>query len=980
MLELILPAIPSFALWLGEKIADKGFDRVANELTNDEVDKAFVKAIELTASQMQSEYPDILGNSIKDFFIDKIVYEELYKMLFFHQSISIEIIENQFEIEALPSNFILDFITKLKNNLMQLRTFDEILKNKEIFFLLQKSNTSLKTISDNTELTVEELREIKNILSQRARIKNSFDYKSFMSIYGKNILTTIGTVNFIGLGVDPSIKKGKRKDIKDIFVMPRLEFNSQHCTEDDPLMPHFLDLERQIEFYQPLFKKGNYVILGNPGAGKSMLIKYLMCDIIDKRLCDYRGLAYIPFRIELRKYHAYKMAKVGNNLLSYIPILLQDEYSMPSISEENIKDLLENKNTIMFFDGLDEIFNVADKEIVKQDIENFHNIYSNVKSITTSRVIGYNEVKLDETFKEVQIAPFSIEQIEEYTRKWYNLEEENDDIRETEINDFISKVKNIDKELISTPLFLSLIVILFRNNLKIPDSKLEIYQSCTNTLVDKWDANKRLKIDIDGRILQRKESLLSDLAFWQYQLESDKKSPQITYSNAKKEIENSLLLKKLADESNVSVQAEHFLGYIHNRSIYFDNNFTHKTFLEYYAAYWLYANYEKKHKIDARNNIIRERSSNAYWYVVLELFLNMIDKDQADTEILDALMLTLKQESDCIPFMLYVIPSIQNISESVQTKVYYKAITYLLDSCEKSRLQRDSVFRDVFSRIELNIKGKVQFKYFQNAIDRIQPKSNLYYQFLIDVSRRETYEDISKSAHIQKFHEDILKSEGLKKVQESCLYIYRTIMRQEYSEILDLRINQLLDETQNSIKYFKEDCLYIEASSLFKGLSYLSFADRYFLLLSYDKVYDKDKLISIFRKLENLQVNLDRLANYYINSIFANDWTPRFLIDNNFKNDESEHLISLANELSNSEKDKVTQIIFIILVVIILEKNFYPKMETSKNINPALKLIFSFLKEENIETRESKEGKNRIIGLFKEVLKIEGFNEFTYTK
>ncbi len=757
----------SFASWLGSKIADKGFEEIYSKLTkNDKFDKLFLKCVNRTADKFEEKYPDILGNSISYFFTQEEVFDELCKLLFINQKIDIEVISEAFYEAALPNDFIFNFITELKSDLSSQPEFQELLANKELFIAVKGISKDIKELSTNSSLTLEEIKKIKAVLEKR--FKSKFSLESFLTLYMKNIVNNLGSINFIGLGIDPSIKKGKRKEIDSLFVKPLFRINSKRHleSEQNKKIPYHTEIDEQGEktiiLYEHLFDRPyNFVILGKPGAGKSLLIRSIICNIAKKKKNHFfnkRITTYIPFRIELKNYLALKKRN-GGNILKYLTYSLEEEYSVPSILEENLAQVFKMEKVIIFFDGLDEIFNVSDKISVKNDIQNFHNLFPKVRSITTSRFIGYSEVKFDEEcFCELNILSFQKDQIENYVKKWFCLEEEDQNIRNAEVSDFLLKKDKIDKELISNPLLLSLIVILYRNNLRIPESKLEIYQSCTNTLVDKWDAAKNLEIKLDKPILQKKEPILADLAFWQYEKLSTK-TPAITYRNVKNEIAKSLIRKKVADEFNSEQLAESFLNYALKRSIYFENNFTHKTFLEYYTAYWIYSNIEKKHNISKRNQLLTKYISNPFWYIVLELLLNMIDKDQPDTEIIDNIFKKQLKNTLSIPFLIYIVPNIFNISTEQKILLYKSAIEYLLqtDTIDDKR-------RDLFNKIVNNSLLPDQESLIFDAI-QLSNITNREFNFYIlineiDINPRYTEKkfDFSKIIQSKKYNEIVNKN------------------------------------------------------------------------------------------------------------------------------------------------------------------------------------------------------------------------------
>lgn len=899
--------IISFATWLGNKIADKGFDDIYEKLNEkDEIDEKFVESIRTVSNKLEKKYPDILGNSISYFFTKEEVFNELCKLLFVNQNVNPEVIIQSFDDSTLPNGFIIEFITELKNELSKQPKFIEFIGNKELFIAVKGISKNVEDISINSTLTNNEIKEIKKILEKQFREK--FNLESFKSLYLKNLLNNVGEINFIGLGIDPSIKKGKRKELDAIFVKPFFKLTSKLYLENEAN----LDINNEVEFrwdnekkripFKDIFdREYNYVILGNPGSGKSLLIKSLILYISNrsKQFKSEEILSYIPFRIELKNYLTFKKTK-GGNILKYLTRILEDEYSIHGVLEDNLSNVLLKEKSILFFDGLDEIFNVADKINVKNDIENFHNLFPNIRSIVTSRYDGYNEAKLDESkFCELNILSFNQDQVKEYVSKWYLLEEENSETRNFEISDFISKMNNIDSELLSNPLLLSLIVILYRNNLKIPDSKLEIYQSCTNTLVDKWDASKNLDLQIDEKILQKKEPILSDLAYWQYETLSSSNT-EVTYHKAKKVVSDSLVKKKIADDDNNGHLAEVFLNYAQKRSIYFDNNFTHKTFLEYYTAFWIYTNIELKHNIVERNKIIKKYISNPFWSIVIELLLNMIDKDQPDSDILDNIIKENLKSNKSFPFLVFIIPNLKNISKKVQELVYHNSVKYLINSATKIKKNSQNL-KDLYQRIQRSTKKSEQEDLLISAINSIKCEHWNKYFFIL----------INELDFSPKFKNDIFLD-----IKKSDFYC-RELENDPYLFQLDISVygyndNIILDYMDITIKYLK----LFGVEEIFKEHS--SYYDRFFFAgFIHFFFHHQLKKENISSMLGNLRI----LKKYNIETIHL----LKYLVEDGhiseFDNESFKFLFDQVEISANG----VEKVFLILLIKIGFDKRKYPR-------------------------------------------------------
>lgn len=723
----------AFGTWVLDKIKDKGFDELYSKLTkSDEINKQFTNSVITVCEKLQVKYPEILGGKIEYFFKNESIFKELIKLIFINSNVNLENISNIFDTSTLPPNFILEFITELKNELLTIREFDSIIADKELFILISGISNETELIAQNSNLALSEIIRIKDLLEER--IGNKFLLNDFLTKYSENAINNLSQVNFIGLGVDIS-KKINRKNLEDIFVKPYFKvihnkFIKNHKDYEDEFI---FDEEYEIDYEQLFNYSDKIIILGNPGSGKSILIKSIICEILNKNNTDtlHENLINcIPFRIELRKYLAFKKHNRGN-IIKYLNSLLEEEYGITSMTEILLEKILKENKNIVFFDGLDEIFKIEDKIDIKNDIENFHSSFPLTKSVTSSRIIGYEEAKLnEEDFFEVNIKNFNDSQIKEYLNKWYEKEEELSERRTSEINGFLQKRNEIDNELISNPLLLSLIVIIYRNTLALPESKLEIYQSCTKTLVEKWDASKKdLEINLDPEIYKKRENILADLAYWQYQ-ELSGDIIKITFTRALNNVASSLERLKITDESEALNSAENFMEYAQKRSIYFENNFTHKTFLEYYCAYWIYSNIEKKNKTDERNLLISKYIDNSFWHIVLELLINMIDKNQADYEMIDDLInKQIDKDIKALPFILSTINGYKNVSSECIQNCINLAIDILVDDYDRENFLNDeSLHSKIFEPIKKLYSDHRIKKIILHKLSQIENKNiNLSY-------------------------------------------------------------------------------------------------------------------------------------------------------------------------------------------------------------------------------------------------------------
>lgn len=638
----------------------------------------------------------------------------------------------------IPQNFIFgrllsEIIVKstdkdINNRVLSNNLINNIL-SKTVDTIQSKINNEVTVLMGTNFLILSELDLIKKTIENSLEIlTNTFSkgltFDEFYKKYSETAIDKLTRVDFFALNTPQGIMKSQKIRLDDIYIKPN--FNIKKQRQNSQNVDLNLNYSEISLNYSELFQSKNHlVILGGPGAGKSILSKSIICNILIQQNSEFKNeeiLYYLPFRIELRKYIASKKEN-QDNIPKYLKRILEDEYLVTKITIEQIETIIENHPTLFVFDGLDEIFDTVNKNEVVEDIEIFTNKFEKVKSIVTSRIVGYDEAKLNKKFLEIHLQPFNDKQIEEYLNKWYKIHLpglENDKLRLEEINLFLNQKEQIDEELITNPLLLSLIVILFSNNLKIPNSKLAIYENCTNTLVDKWDNSKQLTIKINPDLLKYKETIFADLAYWQYIQTSNRienvHSKVLTHNDAINTVYKTIVEKlKLTDDYSVANNwADSFIKYAQKRSLYFDNEFTHKTFREYYTAFWIYTNLDRKHKTKERDDIILKYISNPFWHIVLELLINMIDEKQPDNDIIDELITyQIKNSNDAYVFIINVLPKIKHISKSIIEEIIYNSILLVIDK-KNIKDSENSLSRRITESLELLSNDVV----FQQLIEK----------------------------------------------------------------------------------------------------------------------------------------------------------------------------------------------------------------------------------------------------------------------
>lgn len=661
--------------------------------------------------------------------------------------IAIQVTSNT-SLEKIKDTFFKFFQSKYKNRVSKVYFYFLVPKQKTYSekaisnIIKQRIKFDQKShLLDNSDIYryVSNLTEIKHLKEIERYLNNEFsefilkdevkisDFENFKSKYKESCLSNFTRLNFFGLSIT---QKPREVELYQLFVQPNFTLPKKRIFISTNTIMKFTNKLFQAKQIKPksykrktkskkssklviatdsteifydstksyfekslknelslveLFNMGPHVVLlGNPGAGKSSLVKYAICKIIEGDTQLFEELEiynYLPYRIELHRYNQFKKQNKGG-FLDFIKENLIDEFQI-NTKNAIVTKIIEKFPSLIFFDGLDEIFDIQDRIQVRNDIENFIRQYPLVRSVVTCRFESYEEVKFnDELYVVLNVNDFNDKQIKEYVEKWYNIEEDNENVRKQEIKDCLQQLKGVDDQLKHNPLLLSLILILYRNEQELPTSKLDIYEGCAHTIIETRD-KKEKKLNLNLRV-SHKISVFSNLAFWQFNNEIINKIAKIDYFSIETFITKYLLNKgEFEENEDARDAARQFLEYAKLRSIYFENKFTHKTFYEYFTAYYIFSNYySTPGEYSKFQELLLENIGLSSWAVILELLICKIDKSQIEYKVIDNIidsLLIKKAPATCILFA-NVLPHLRAISPMKTKNLIYTMVKCIISS------------------------------------------------------------------------------------------------------------------------------------------------------------------------------------------------------------------------------------------------------------------------------------------------------------
>jgi len=243
------------------------------------------------------------------------------------------------------------------------------------------------------------------------------------------------------------------------------------------------------------------MVLGGPGVGKSTFLRKVGLEALRTLGCrDFaskdpgnllvpQGIFYqhpsIPVMLELRQFD-----KTNISIKAVIAAELETcGFPHP---EELTELFLKNGKLLVLLDGLDEVPATTLDHALKE-IRSLVDRYSDSRYVASCRVAAYTFGGFTR-FKDVAMAAFEDEQIEQFIKNWFQKS------RDTETNTaercwelLNSPDYQAAKELAQTPLLLTLLCVVYDEFQDFPKKRHALYGEALDVLLRKWASEKRIQ-------------------------------------------------------------------------------------------------------------------------------------------------------------------------------------------------------------------------------------------------------------------------------------------------------------------------------------------------------------------------------------------------------------------------------------------------------------------------------------------------------
>ncbi|MEH1896042.1 MAG: NACHT domain-containing NTPase [Nostoc sp.] len=475
---------------------------------------------------------------------------------------------------------------------------------------------------------------------------------------------------YIDVNILESIASLQSLEITELQNLEPKEFNRFGLGEVD---------QKQIPGTQAVKTYSKLRVLGKPGVGKTTFLQYLAIQ------CNQGEFAanQVPIFITLRNFT--EESKVTNefSLLKYIrQEFLTSEILDPSV----IETLLSAGRVLVLLDGMDEILNQQSNTVLSE-IRRFSDKYHKNQFVATCRTAS-QKLSL-RGFTDVEIAPFTSEQIRSFAQKWFvTFTKTNIPDGEAESVRFIQKL-DLDenwqfRQLVVTPLFLHLACWVFHGQEKFPTKRTDFYKQGLDLLLGKWDEARGIERDevYRGFLLPQKLKLLSQIAAATFEQGQYFFEQRIVEQYIGDYIQNldkvPMDAEELQIESEAALKAmevQHGLLAERARGIF---SFSYLAFQEYFTARKIVASYNLEAFGQALEGLV-SHITDPHWHEIFLLTATMLRSADSLVQLMkqqiDALV---AQDSHLQEFLTWASQksrTIPSLPKEATTRAFYLALS-----------------------------------------------------------------------------------------------------------------------------------------------------------------------------------------------------------------------------------------------------------------------------------------------------------------
>lgn len=242
------------------------------------------------------------------------------------------------------------------------------------------------------------------------------------------------------------------------------------------------------------------LILGRPGVGKTVFLKYLALQCSSGEFEAQRVPMFVSLKDFAELPERSSLLEYINQQIGYYGI------AVPQPAEQ----LLQHGRMVLLLDGLDEVGSQNSKQVV-QEVQRFSTQFPLNRFVLSCRIASHEYTFAQ--FTEVEVADFDCEQIDFFVHQWFTRED-------SAMGDWAVDKSHLAanqplRELATNPLLLTWLCLIFRDCGKSLPNRSELYREGLHILLKQWDSKRHIEREQIHRKLSlwHKEVLLSHIAW-----------------------------------------------------------------------------------------------------------------------------------------------------------------------------------------------------------------------------------------------------------------------------------------------------------------------------------------------------------------------------------------------------------------------------------------------------------------------------------
>jgi formylglycine-generating enzyme required for sulfatase activity len=458
--------------------------------------------------------------------------------------------------------------------------------------------------------------------------------------YRNTLRKKLGQIKLVGPGMDDISVR-----LEDTFV--HLRISGEYRAAEHPELGSPARMSGDGEGYTPdqlikeTFVDLDYALLlviGDPGSGKTTLMKYYIIKLLSKK--GHKQLGFrkppLPLFLPLREVDVEKTTAENLHLWC--------KKNNLTIKAATFEKWLQTKPTLILLDGLDEVRDAEERRKICDWIDACSGL-DNACIVVTSRPTGYrgrDKVVLQSNLRQADIHDFTPDQREEFLHKWFtaaylretHLRQKEEPLREWKKSQkllaqskaksllgFLAQSKNKSlRDLSGIPMLLQIMAILWKKDNHLPKNRSKLYGIALDYLLEYRDAQRQLDPLLSADQAQR---VLSPACLWmQEEWQHEEVPKNVLYRETQK------ILKNIPDAPSALAFCEN----IRERAGILAENteteyiFRHKSFREYFAGLELAKSYNKKRRLPK----LAKGFFDDWWEEPLRFFISKSDGEAFD--------------------------------------------------------------------------------------------------------------------------------------------------------------------------------------------------------------------------------------------------------------------------------------------------------------------------------------------------------------